>query len=160
VVYGGVARFGGPNPPPSRRGRALGLVFVRPRPRAGGEALIRCAAVRIAEETMRHCTILATIAFAALAAGVPASAVAEPASPPAPRAPAVVYAQTCGYCHGANVGPVILGRALPAPMITATVRAGRGAMPAFRPTEISDGELSALAAWIAASPAAQGEHGK
>lgn len=109
---------------------------------------------------MRHRATLWAAACAALAAGAPAGARAQGDASAAPRAPAAVYAQTCGYCHGANVGPVILGRALPAPMIMATARSGRGAMPAFRPTEISDAELAALAAWVAASQPAQGEHGK
>ena len=71
---------------------------------------------------------------------------------PAPRAPQVVYAQTCGYCHGRNVGPIILGRQLPADYIKAMARGGRNGMPAFRPTEITKGELDGLAVWISASP--------
>ena len=70
------------------------------------------------------------------------------------------YSETCAYCHGSNVGPIILGRHLPADMIKATVRGGRGAMPAFRPTEISDADLAVLADWISASKADASEHGK
>jgi len=74
--------------------------------------------------------------------------------------PEGTYARTCGYCHGANVGPVILGRNLPPEAIEAVVRSGRGAMPAFRPTEISEEELTALADWVSKSPPRAGEAGK
>jgi mono/diheme cytochrome c family protein len=77
-----------------------------------------------------------------------------------PRAPEKIYATVCGYCHGHNVGPVILGRQLPAEAIAQFVRRGQGAMPAFRQTEISDEELKALGAWIQASKGNPQEHGK
>lgn len=76
------------------------------------------------------------------------------------RAPEVVYAKTCGYCHGRNVGPIILGRALPADAIKYIVRHGQNGMPAFRPTEIKPSELDALAVWIEKSTARSGEHGQ
>jgi mono/diheme cytochrome c family protein len=69
------------------------------------------------------------------------------------RAPETLYAKTCGYCHGKNVGPVIRGRALPVATIKSIVRRGQHGMPAFRPTEITNAELDALAAWIAKSKA-------
>ena len=78
----------------------------------------------------------------------------------ADRAPEVVYAKVCGYCHGRNVGPILLGRKLDTDMIKAVVRQGRNAMPAFRPTEVSNAELAALAVWISKSPAKTEEHGK
>jgi mono/diheme cytochrome c family protein len=78
----------------------------------------------------------------------------------APRPPETVYASTCGYCHGHNVGPIILGKNIPAETVTAFVRRGQGAMPAFRQTEISDLELKALAEWIEASKANPKEHGQ
>ena len=77
-----------------------------------------------------------------------------------PRAPEYLYARTCGYCHGHNVGPIIRGRHLPAPVIAAMVRSGQGAMPAFKPTEITDTELQALAAWLSTAPADPREHGQ
>ena len=77
----------------------------------------------------------------------------------APRAPEIVYAQTCGYCHGRNVGPIILGRHLPADYIKLMARSGRNGMPAFRPTEVTKSELDGLAKWIAASPTPAKEHG-
>lgn len=70
------------------------------------------------------------------------------------------YGRICGYCHGVNVGPKILGRGLPSEAIVAMVRIGPGAMPAFRPTEISNAELDALARWISVSKADPDEHGK
>ncbi len=80
--------------------------------------------------------------------------------PEGERAPEELYAKTCGYCHGKNIGPVIRGRALPAAAIKAIVRGGQNAMPSFRQTEITDSELSKLALWIAASKADPREQGK
>ena len=74
--------------------------------------------------------------------------------------PAGTYGRTCGYCHGANVGPVLLGRGLPADAVKAIARMGMGTMPAFRPTEINDAELDALARWIETSAADPAEHGR
>lgn len=83
-----------------------------------------------------------------------AAALLTGAAPPQPaRAPEVIYAKTCGYCHGARVAPVIRGRGLPVEVIATYVRSGPRAMPAFRPTEISNAELAALAKWINASKA-------
>ena len=65
--------------------------------------------------------------------------------------PEGTYSRTCGYCHGSNVGPVILGLNIAPEAIQAVVRSGMGAMPAFRPTEISDQELAELSQWIAHS---------
>lgn len=76
------------------------------------------------------------------------------------RAPDVVYEKVCGYCHGRNVGPIILGRALDPDMIKAVTRHGRNGMPAFRPTEVTKAELDALAVWISKSPARTEEHGQ
>ncbi|MXO71959.1 cytochrome c [Altererythrobacter buctensis] len=77
-----------------------------------------------------------------------------------PRAPEFLYARTCGYCHGHNVAPIIRGRNLPAPVIAAMVRSGQGAMPAFKPTEITNAELQALAQWLSTAPADPREHGQ
>ena len=76
------------------------------------------------------------------------------------RKPEVVYAKVCGYCHGKNVGPIILGRKLETDMIKAVTRHGRNGMPAFRPTEITNAELDTLAVWISKSPVPAKEHGK
>lgn len=95
------------------------------------------------------CTLLQPLA---------ASADAPPSA--TPLSAEKVYSSTCGYCHGRNVGPVILGRSLPVPAIEAVVRNGLNAMPAFRPSEISDAELAAVAAWVSTSAANPQEHGK
>jgi mono/diheme cytochrome c family protein len=74
--------------------------------------------------------------------------------------PDALYARTCGYCHGHNLAPILLGRQLPDEMTKAFVRTGKGAMPAFRPTEITDDQLDELAEWIAKSPPRKGDYGK
>ena len=76
------------------------------------------------------------------------------------RTPAKTYASTCGYCHGTNVGPILLGRHLPATYIRDVVRGGRNGMPAFRPSEVTPAELDALADWISKAPANSTEHGQ
>lgn len=85
----------------------------------------------------------------------PAEAASPSPSPP-PRPPAAIYAKVCGYCHGQHVGPVI--RRLPPDHVIQMVRNGPRAMPAFRPTEISDAELKALAQWVHDSHADPKEH--
>lgn len=76
------------------------------------------------------------------------------------RSPEQVYSAVCGYCHGQNVGPVIRGRGLPPEATEYIVRHGQNAMPAFRPTEISPGELKALAQWVEKSAADPKEKGQ
>ncbi|OYU33421.1 MAG: cytochrome C oxidase Cbb3 [Novosphingobium sp. PASSN1] len=100
--------------------------------------------------------------FALLALGAVPAKATEPAPRPVPppRAPEAVYAKTCGYCHGQHVAPIIRGRGLPPELIAQYVRRGQRAMPAFRPTEISDGELAALAKWSNASKADPKEYGQ
>ena len=77
-----------------------------------------------------------------------------------PRSPEQVYAASCGYCHGHNVGPIIRGRQLPPQLVEYMVRNGIGAMPAFRPSEITPAELTALAEWVSKSAADPQEHGR
>ena len=106
------------------------------------------------------------IALVALAIGAPLSA--QTAAPSgqqlgevlAQRPPAKTYASTCGYCHGTNVGPILLGRKLPVDYIRLMARGGRNGMPAFRPSEITPAELDALAVWISKSPKNPMEHGQ
>jgi mono/diheme cytochrome c family protein len=100
------------------------------------------------------------MAAVALLAGGVAIAGQKLGQPQGERSPEVVYAKTCGYCHGKNVGPVIRGRALPADAIKTIVRHGQNGMPAFRPTEITQSELDKLAAWISASKADSKEKGQ
>jgi mono/diheme cytochrome c family protein len=104
--------------------------------------------------------ILGLIGGTALLAGGVAFAGQKLGEPQGERSPEVVYAQTCGYCHGRNVGPVIRGRALPVEVIKLQVRHGPNGMPAFRPSEITQSELDALAKWISVSKADPIEKGK
>ena len=100
------------------------------------------------------------ISGAAFVAAGPAAAQSPVSGASAPRPPEAIYAKTCGYCHGQHVAPVIRGRKLPTEMIVQFVRSGPAAMPAFRPTEISDVELAGLARWIRDSKADPEEHAK
>ena len=100
------------------------------------------------------------LAAVGLAAGQADKAQAQATYEVEPRAPEYLYARTCGYCHGHDVAPIIRGRNLPAPVIVAMVRAGQGAMPAFKPTEITNQELDALAQWLSTAPADPREHGQ
>jgi mono/diheme cytochrome c family protein len=104
--------------------------------------------------------ILGLVAGAAILGGGSAFAAQKMGRTNGPRAPQVIYGNTCGYCHGRNIGPVIRGRALPAEMIKMTVRHGRNGMPAFRSSEITNAELTALAKWISVSKADPAEKGK
>ncbi|KHS45001.1 MULTISPECIES: cytochrome c [Novosphingobium] len=105
-------------------------------------------------------TALAIAGATLLALAAPAIASQKLGETQPIRAPETVYAKTCGYCHGRNVGPIILGRAIPAESVKYIVRHGQNGMPAFRPTEVKPEELEALAAWIEKSDARKGEHGQ
>ena len=65
-----------------------------------------------------------------------------------------IYDKVCGYCHEANVGPVITGRNLMPEYIQAIVRNGNRAMPAFRESEINDAALAGVVKLVSSSPAA------
>jgi mono/diheme cytochrome c family protein len=103
--------------------------------------------------------VLSAGLFALVAGAATAKESAKPAAD-LPRPPEKIYAVTCGYCHGVNVGPKIRGRKLDPEMTAYVVRNGKSAMPAFRPTEITDAELKALAKWLKASKADPKEHGQ
>jgi mono/diheme cytochrome c family protein len=104
---------------------------------------------------------LMTAAGASLGLGAAYAGMANAQEPQrADRDPKFIYDRTCGYCHGHNVGPIILGRGLPPQAIEYFVRQGNGAMPAFRPTEVSNSELASLARWISEAPADNEEHGQ
>ena len=62
---------------------------------------------------------------------------------------AAAYGRTCGYCHDSNIGPSLRGRGLDPEAVKYIVRHGSRAMPAFRPSVISDTELDAVAALVA-----------
>lgn len=89
----------------------------------------------------------ALIALLPLMAGLANGAVTTPA-----RSPEQVYGQVCAHCHEARIGPVLKGRALPAEVVKHFVRYGNGAMPAWRPTDVSNEELMRLAEWIQTTP--------
>ena len=97
---------------------------------------------------------------AGLMAAPPDTANAQASYEINPREPEYIYDRVCGYCHGHDIGPVLRGRELPPETIAYFVRHGAGAMPAFKPTEITDTELAALAQWISTSKADPKEHGK
>lgn len=104
-------------------------------------------------------SIGAGLAAVLLGAGGGSSATAQATYEIEPREPEYLYARTCGYCHGHNIAPIIRGRSLPPAVIQSIVRSGMGAMPAFKPTEITDTELLALAEWLSQSEADPEEHG-
>jgi len=62
------------------------------------------------------------------------------------------YTKICHYCHDTGVGPVLIGRGLPAAYFEIMARHPRPAMPAFRVSEIDDASLRALALFLAAAP--------
>ena len=101
----------------------------------------------------------ARLAGAAIFAGF-VTCLAPPSHAASITPPATIYAHVCGYCHGTNVGPIILGKHVPVDVIKMYVRRGPAAMPAFRPTEITDAELDALAQWISVSQPNPTEHGQ
>ncbi|SFB27712.1 Cytochrome c, mono-and diheme variants [Collimonas sp. OK607] len=90
--------------------------------------------------------------FAALGIAMPLANAAENAGQI--RGGEKTYKQICAQCHEANIGPRITGRGLALPAIRYFVRNGHNAMPAWRPTEISDAELIELADWLQATPPA------
>jgi mono/diheme cytochrome c family protein len=123
---------------------------------------------------MQHTTTLPPRHFPAYRLGVlalfgalllpPAASASEPEA----REPAEVYRQVCAYCHAPDkaVGPEIT-MAFPEAAqeswrayIESTVRHGRAAMPSFRPAKISDAELEALSAALAAGELAEGDGGE
>jgi mono/diheme cytochrome c family protein len=74
-------------------------------------------------------------------------------APPAAGSPVAIWAGACTYCHDRGIAPSIFGRDLTVAAIAATVRNGRGAMPAFHPSEIDDAALLRLAQWVSQQPA-------
>ena len=64
-----------------------------------------------------------------------------------------LFEKVCGRCHEHGVGPVIKGRNLPPQYISAIVRNGFRAMPAFPASYIDDKSLQAVGEYIQKSPA-------
>lgn len=58
----------------------------------------------------------------------------------------------CAYCHETGIGPALLGKPLPPATASFFMRQGSGPMPTFRPTQVSDREIQALARWIGEQP--------
>ena len=94
------------------------------------------------------CVVVAMLA-GTLAASTPTIARSEPPETPSGwKDGAQVYAHVCGYCHDTGVAPVLLGRGLPPPLVTAFARNGVRAMPPFRAAEIDDAALEQVAEYI------------
>jgi len=79
------------------------------------------------------------------------------AAPAAAEAGKTIFVSTCGGCHtlaaagtSGAIGPALDGRPLDAPSIAATVRKGRGSMPAFG-EQLAVADIAAVAAFVAAS---------
>jgi mono/diheme cytochrome c family protein len=70
------------------------------------------------------------------------------------RDPEHLYDSSCTFCHDTGVGPTLKGAGWPKEYVALRLRLGFKAMPAFKPSEISDREIEALAAWLAAQPPA------
>jgi mono/diheme cytochrome c family protein len=65
----------------------------------------------------------------------------------------------CHACHPggeAGLGPALNDKPLPGLLVRLQVRTGMGAMPAFSPRELSDGELRDLIAYLGGAPARAG----
>ena len=62
--------------------------------------------------------------------------------------PGELYGKVCHYCHDTQVGVPLFGRQLEPAYIKETVRQGKTAMPAFKPSEFTDAELDALIDFI------------
>jgi mono/diheme cytochrome c family protein len=69
------------------------------------------------------------------------------------RAPDHIWASSCTYCHDSGVGPHLRGAHPDPKLVVIVARSGLPGMPAFHPSEISDAELAALAAWLQVQPA-------
>ncbi|MFQ6575900.1 c-type cytochrome [Pseudomonas sp. UM16] len=64
-----------------------------------------------------------------------------------------VYAKVCGHCHEGQVGPMLKGRQLPPAYISAVVRNGFRAMPAFPASFIDDNALQQVGEYVSKAPA-------
>ncbi|MDX3808932.1 MAG: cytochrome c [Bosea sp. (in: a-proteobacteria)] len=65
------------------------------------------------------------------------------------RSGARLAQDTCLQCHGTGVGPDLRLQELSYETIRYVARSGLNAMPSFRETEISDGELREVADYLA-----------
>jgi mono/diheme cytochrome c family protein len=78
--------------------------------------------------------------------------VAQAAGQPPPARGAAVFQRVCAGCHGEARGAPVVRLPQPfeydAELVRATVRDGRGEMPAFSPAQISDQEIDAVAEFL------------
>ncbi|MFC3098675.1 c-type cytochrome [Alteraurantiacibacter palmitatis] len=123
---------------------------------------------------MKAVACLAVALSAAVSLSVAAQQAERPRINPADLPGRQVFAAQCAPCHGAGRGddgshslpgtealarkyagalPGELERRsdLPAPLLRLFVRRGAGAMPAFRPSELTDAEIVAIADYLAAT---------
>ena len=118
------------------------------------------------------------VLFGAPLVALALTAAAEPADIVRPDMPGrQVFEHQCAPCHGTGPGadgsPMLPGTAalaakydgarpaalelrgdLPAPVLRLFVRRGVGVMPPFRKSELTDGQIDELAAYLAATAAA------
>ena len=59
-----------------------------------------------------------------------------------------IYSKVCVYCHQQGPGPTITGKNFPADYIKTIARNGHNAMPAFKPSELSERDLDLLAEYL------------
>lgn len=64
------------------------------------------------------------------------------------ESPEQMYNSACVYCHETGVAPVLKGRKLPSEYFRIRARMGYLAMPAFKPSELSDADLKLLGEWL------------
>ena len=69
------------------------------------------------------------------------------------RDPPAIWAASCGYCHGAGVGPPLKGIRLAPATIAWAMRHGMPGMPAYHTSEINADELARFADWLSKQPA-------
>lgn len=67
------------------------------------------------------------------------------------KSPQEVWEKTCSRCHLSGVGPELRGRGLPQDYISAVVRNGMLAMPAFPHSAIDDATLQGVARLVSTS---------
>jgi len=104
--------------------------------------------------------------------GLLIAAATAAAVPPPAHQPAAVFGRICLSCHGpTGWGTRALSRRMPRDqallanrrdltpeVLHAVLRHGIGSMPSLTPTDLSDAEIDALAAWLAKPPSTDAPH--
>ncbi len=121
---------------------------------------------------MRTARFAAVAAFCIVAVAAPAAAGAAAADPAMVERGRAVFTYVCAPCHGSGRGedgapmlpgthalqlkykgakPALIDQRsdLPAPVLKVIVRNGVASMPPLRPTEVSDADIAAIAAYFA-----------